>query len=40
MVKNLSATRDISLRPVYVKENGEEESEELVELKSGEYLPF
>ena len=40
MVKNLSATRDISLKPVYVKENGEEESEELVELKSGEYLPF
>jgi hypothetical protein len=39
-VKNLSATRDISLKPVYVKENGEEESEELVELKSGEYFPF
>ena len=39
-VKNLSVTRDISLKPVYVKENGEEESEELVELKSGEYFPF
>jgi hypothetical protein len=44
-VKNLSTTRDISLVPVYVKEakeNGEEEAEELVELKSGECfeLPF
>ena len=41
-VKNLSLTRDISLMPVYVKENGEEEAEELVELKSGESfeLPF
>ncbi len=41
-VKNLSSTRDISLMPVYVKDNGEEEPEELVELKSGEFfeLPF
>ncbi len=41
-VKNLSSTRDISLRPVYVKDNGEEEPEDLVELKSGECfeLPF
>jgi hypothetical protein len=41
-VKNLSSTRDISLMPVYVKDNGEEEPEDLVELKSGESyeLPF
>ena len=39
-LKNLSPTRDISVKPVYVKENGEEESEAMVELKSGEYLPF
>jgi hypothetical protein len=41
-VKNLSSTRDISLMPVYVKDNGEEEPEDLVELKSGECLelPF
>ncbi len=35
-VKNLSSTRDISLRTVYVKDNGEEEPEDLVELKSDE----
>jgi hypothetical protein len=41
-VKNLSSTRDISVMPVYMKDNGEEEPEDLVELKSGEYfeLPF
>jgi hypothetical protein len=41
-VKNLSSTRDISLMPVYMKDNGEEEPEELVELTSGECfeLPF
>jgi hypothetical protein len=41
-VKNLSSTRAISLMPVYVKDNGEEEPEDLVELKSGECfeLPF
>jgi len=41
-VKNLSQTRDISLMPVYVKENGDEEAEERVELKPGECfeLPF
>ena len=41
-VKNLCSTRDISLVPVYVKDNGEEDLEELVQLKSGECfeLPF
>jgi hypothetical protein len=41
-VKNLSMTSDISLKPVYVKDNGEEEPEDIVELKSGEdlVLPF
>ena len=41
-VKNLSSTRDISLMPVYVKDNGEEEPEDIIELKSGECfeLPF
>ncbi len=39
-LKNLSPTRNIAVKPVYVKENGEEETEEIVELKSGEYLPF
>ena len=41
-VKNLSSTSDISFKPVYVKDNGEEEPEDIVELKSGEYfeLPF
>ena len=41
-VKNLSMTSNISLKPVYVKDNGEEEPEDIVELKSGEYfeLPF
>jgi hypothetical protein len=41
-LRNLSRTRDISVMPVYVKENGEEEAEELVEIKAGDCfeLPF
>ena len=41
-VKNLSSTSNISFKPVYVKDNGEEEPEDTVELKSGEKfeLPF
>jgi hypothetical protein len=41
-VKNMSSTSDISFKPVYVKDNGEEEPEDIVELKSGEDfdLPF
>jgi hypothetical protein len=41
-LRNLSRTCDISVMPVYVKENGEEEAEELVEIKAGDCfeLPF
>jgi hypothetical protein len=38
MVKNLSSTRDFSLMSVYVKDNGEGEDEDLVELKSGDFF--